>query len=90
MEVQRIEVLKVIPIHLQEESSGQEIPSPLDFHRLEIHWDSSEDKFYVAIAVLKPTRGLTKQYLMTGMVYSIGSLHEDSDAITVGNPNWMG
>ena len=55
------EVLKVIPIHLQEESSVQEIPNPVDFHKtLGIHWDSSEDNFYVATATLKPIGGLTK------------------------------
>ena len=42
------------------------MPSPVDFHKtLGIHWDSSEDNFYVATATLKPTGGLTKRSLVS-------------------------
>jgi hypothetical protein len=60
------EVLKDIPIHLQEKDVVQSLPSPAELHKtLGIHWDSSEDKFYVATASLKPTGSLTKRSMVS-------------------------
>ena len=69
------EVLKVIPTHLQEESSVQEMLSPRDFRKtLGIHWDSSEDNFYVATATLKPTGGLTERSLVSDIARTFNVL----------------
>ena len=43
----------------------QAMPSPMEIHKtLGIHWDSSEDNFYVATSPLKPTGVLTKRSLV--------------------------